>query len=74
MENTLYPGQPNPALSFPAYLLADVELASQSRRAQTDVPSRAILRNGLFLVNLHPLVHIQTEGSIGIDMLIKERR
>ncbi len=32
-----------------------------------------MLRNGILLVDVHPLVHIQTEGSIGIDMLIEER-
>jgi hypothetical protein len=32
-----------------------------------------MLRNGILLINVHPLVHIQTEGSIGIDMLIEER-
>lgn len=32
-----------------------------------------MLRSGILLVNVHPLVHIQTEGSIGIDMLIEER-
>ena len=32
-----------------------------------------ILRGGILLVNVHPLVHIQAEGSIGIDMLIEER-
>lgn len=32
-----------------------------------------MLRNGILLVNVHPLVHIQTEGSIGIHMLIEER-
>ena len=32
-----------------------------------------MLRGGILLVNVHPLVHIQTEGSIGIDMLIEER-
>lgn len=41
------------------------------------VPGRlaldGMLRNGILLVNVHPLVHIQTEGSIGIDMLVEER-
>lgn len=32
-----------------------------------------MLRNGILLVDVHPLVHIQTEGSIGIHMLIEER-
>ena len=32
-----------------------------------------MLRNGILLVDVHPLVHIQTEGSIGIDMLVEER-
>lgn len=32
-----------------------------------------MLRGGILLVNVHPLVHIQTEGSIGIDMLVEER-
>ncbi len=32
-----------------------------------------MLRNGILLVDVHPLVHIQTEDSIGIDMLIEER-
>jgi hypothetical protein len=32
-----------------------------------------VLRNGFLLVNVHPLVHIQAEGSIGIHMLIEER-
>jgi enterochelin esterase-like enzyme len=32
-----------------------------------------LLRNGILFVNVHPLVHIQTEGSIGIHMLIEER-
>jgi hypothetical protein len=31
-----------------------------------------MLLNG-FLVMVHPLVHIQVEGSIGIHMLIEER-
>lgn len=32
-----------------------------------------MLRNGILLVDVHPLVHIQTEGSIGIHMLVEER-
>jgi len=35
-------------------------------------PGRLAL-DGILLVNVHPLVHIQAEGSIGIDMLIEER-
>jgi hypothetical protein len=33
----------------------------------------SVLRRCFLLLNLHALVHIQTEGSVGIHMLIEER-
>jgi hypothetical protein len=33
----------------------------------------SVLRRRFLLLNVHPLIHIQTEGSVGIHMLIEER-
>lgn len=41
--------------------------------APSQLVEGGMLRNGILLIDVHPLVHIQTEGSIGIDMLIEER-